>query len=179
MRGQAGNWRTDTRTHTQATTIPEGQNWPRIKRHRLFRVGIHIINLRRSSDCLWLIMGIPISVNGVFLVNRVPWEFQYNIKQRTSKPFASAMGYNLCEYCKIVRYRFMYSSAYLCWAPIIGFICHAYCWYSIRLTHWTFLYRMSEPFTNNLQYIFSIMFWPMPILNQQGVCDSERIIFRI
>ena len=32
LRGQAGDWRTDTRTHThtQATTIPEGQNWPRV-----------------------------------------------------------------------------------------------------------------------------------------------------
>ena len=32
-RGQAGGWRTRTDTHrqTQATTIPAGQNWPRIK----------------------------------------------------------------------------------------------------------------------------------------------------
>ena len=33
LRGQAGGWRTRTDTHrqTQATTIPEGQNWPRVK----------------------------------------------------------------------------------------------------------------------------------------------------
>ena len=33
MRGQARDWHTDGRTHrqTQATTIPEGQNWPRVK----------------------------------------------------------------------------------------------------------------------------------------------------
>ena len=33
-RGQARDWYTHTHTdtHTQATTIPEGQNWPRIKR---------------------------------------------------------------------------------------------------------------------------------------------------
>ena len=32
-RGQARDWRTDGHTHrqTQATTIPEGQNWPRVK----------------------------------------------------------------------------------------------------------------------------------------------------
>ena len=32
-RGQASDYRTDGRTHrqTQATTIPEGQNWPRVK----------------------------------------------------------------------------------------------------------------------------------------------------
>ena len=32
-RGQAGGWRTRTDTHrqTQAMTIPEGQNWPRVK----------------------------------------------------------------------------------------------------------------------------------------------------
>ena len=32
-RGQAKGWRTRTDTHrqTQATTIPEGQNWPRVK----------------------------------------------------------------------------------------------------------------------------------------------------
>ena len=33
-RGQARDWRTDGHTHrqTQATTIPEGQHWPRVKR---------------------------------------------------------------------------------------------------------------------------------------------------
>ena len=33
-RGQARDWRTDGHTHrqTQATTIPEGQNWPRVKK---------------------------------------------------------------------------------------------------------------------------------------------------
>ena len=36
-RGQARDWRTDGRTHrqTQATTIPEDQNWPRVKSHRV------------------------------------------------------------------------------------------------------------------------------------------------
>ena len=29
--GQAHDWRTHRHTHTQATTIPEGQNWPRVK----------------------------------------------------------------------------------------------------------------------------------------------------
>ena len=29
--GQAHDWRTDTYTHTQATTIPKGQYWPRVK----------------------------------------------------------------------------------------------------------------------------------------------------
>ena len=34
LRGQARDWHTDGHTHrqTQATTIPEGQNWPRVKR---------------------------------------------------------------------------------------------------------------------------------------------------
>ena len=33
-RGQASDWHTHTRTHTQtqAMTIPEGQNWPRVKK---------------------------------------------------------------------------------------------------------------------------------------------------
>ena len=33
LRGQACDWRTDGHTHrqTQATTIPVGQNWPRVK----------------------------------------------------------------------------------------------------------------------------------------------------
>ena len=30
-RGQASDWRTDWHTQTQAMTIPEGQNWPRVK----------------------------------------------------------------------------------------------------------------------------------------------------
>ena len=32
-RGQARGWHTDGRTHrqTQATTIPDGHNWPRVK----------------------------------------------------------------------------------------------------------------------------------------------------
>ena len=40
-RGQARDWRTDGHTHrqTQATTIPEGQNWPRVKRHFVFKNG--------------------------------------------------------------------------------------------------------------------------------------------
>ena len=29
--GQAHDWRTHTHTRTQATTIPEGQNWPPVK----------------------------------------------------------------------------------------------------------------------------------------------------
>ena len=28
---RTNSWLTDTHTHTQATTIPEGQNWPRVK----------------------------------------------------------------------------------------------------------------------------------------------------
>ena len=45
LRGQAGGWRTRTDTHThteQATTIPEGQNWPRVKRtiiHSIISLG--------------------------------------------------------------------------------------------------------------------------------------------
>ena len=37
-RGQASDYRTHRRTHrqTQATTIPEGQNWPRVKINRLW-----------------------------------------------------------------------------------------------------------------------------------------------
>ena len=37
-RGQANDWHTDRHTHTQtqATTIPEGQNWLRVKREILF-----------------------------------------------------------------------------------------------------------------------------------------------
>ena len=43
---------TDTHTHTQATTIPEDQNWPRVKNykqeyiwlwHRVIQVHIHQI----------------------------------------------------------------------------------------------------------------------------------------
>ena len=36
-RGQARDWRTYGHTHiqTQATTIPEGQNWPRVKTKRI------------------------------------------------------------------------------------------------------------------------------------------------
>ena len=36
-RGQASDYRTDGRTHrqTQATTIPEGQNWPRVKNSQI------------------------------------------------------------------------------------------------------------------------------------------------
>ena len=38
--GQVHDWQTDTRTHThtQATTIPEGQNWPRVKMEGLVMV---------------------------------------------------------------------------------------------------------------------------------------------
>ena len=55
-RWQAGGWRTRTDTHTdrqtQATTIPEGQNWPRVKMDNciwLFSVS--------SSWCLYVIFG--------------------------------------------------------------------------------------------------------------------------
>ena len=52
-RGQAKGWhtRTDTHTQTQATTIPEGQNWPRVKMYlkmssakwRPFCLGLNVI----------------------------------------------------------------------------------------------------------------------------------------
>ena len=38
--GQASDWHIDWHTHThtqtQAMTIPEGQNWPRVKNHKIF-----------------------------------------------------------------------------------------------------------------------------------------------
>ena len=43
---RTSSWLTDTQTHThihtQATTIPEGQNWPRVKmKSRLFKYVLH------------------------------------------------------------------------------------------------------------------------------------------
>ena len=40
-RGQAHDWRTHGHTHTQATTIPEGQKWPRVKTNRWLWLGIN------------------------------------------------------------------------------------------------------------------------------------------
>ena len=41
-RGQTGGWRTHTDTHThrqtQATTIPEGQTWPRVKKGKMHAI---------------------------------------------------------------------------------------------------------------------------------------------
>ena len=53
--GQASDYcthgRTDGRTHrqTQATTIPEGQNWPRVKMHNSFKISFEI-----SFKCFFL-----------------------------------------------------------------------------------------------------------------------------
>ena len=48
-RGQACDWRTDGHTHrqTQATTIPEGQNWPRVKMVDM----VKFWGAKRSSRC--------------------------------------------------------------------------------------------------------------------------------
>ena len=57
-RGQARDWRTDGHTHrqTEATTIPEGQYWPRVKMLiiKRRRIIIHIL----LSLFLYLIIGV-------------------------------------------------------------------------------------------------------------------------
>ena len=54
-RGQARDWRTDGRTHrqTQATTIPEGQNWPRVKTFFCKWQGLNVKNEHNSNKSFY------------------------------------------------------------------------------------------------------------------------------
>ena len=60
-RGQARDWHTHTRTHEhtdtqkQTTTIPEGQNWPRVKIKSLFDSYISIYHNIYSWICLYIL----------------------------------------------------------------------------------------------------------------------------
>ena len=44
-----GHMDTHTYTHTQATTIPEGQNWPRVKRAAICTVNMQIPKFQVSK----------------------------------------------------------------------------------------------------------------------------------
>ena len=49
-------WLTDRHTHTQATTIPEGQNWPRVKIISTSRTNCwlyHFYMFRKMWICIW------------------------------------------------------------------------------------------------------------------------------
>ena len=59
-RGQASDWHTDWRTHTrthtqtQAMTIPEGQNWPRVKRGISYNIYPRSLYIKGRFWFLWL-----------------------------------------------------------------------------------------------------------------------------
>ena len=57
-RGQARDWRTDGHTHrqTQATTIPEGQYWPRVKIRKVTWNTKILKNMSKDSDSHFLVM---------------------------------------------------------------------------------------------------------------------------
>ena len=68
---RTSSWLTDTRTHThtQATTIPEGENWPRVKMHLKMSSG------KWQTFCFSLIIIIYV-VNFQFLLPDIFCEIQ-------------------------------------------------------------------------------------------------------
>ena len=86
-RGQASDYRTNRRTHrqTQATTIPEGQNWPRVKTTYTCLV---ILKPRKSPRCHPI---YPQFVKLPVFVFCRPWQDQSN-EEGSPEPLVAAVG---------------------------------------------------------------------------------------
>ena len=82
-RGQARGWRTHTQTdthtdrQTQATTIPEGQNWPRVKNSKCKELILHSFI---QQSCFTMILPLAVSSPNNVLIcydNQLPVVQQY------------------------------------------------------------------------------------------------------
>ena len=82
-RGQASDWRTDWHTHTQtqAMTIPEGQNWPRVKMSLIFYKKNRRIwsSMTKSSHCLLMAWQVP------WFLQTMGWSIHVYIKHQHYK----------------------------------------------------------------------------------------------
>ena len=78
-RGQTRDWHTDRHTQTQATTIPEGQNWPRVKIIEITKMFLHLLSLSReviqASLHILVVVVDLIHVEGTFLAKALQCGF--------------------------------------------------------------------------------------------------------